>query len=187
MNTRQERARSAPERFMDFGSVTYGDERERTILTEASTFGFSISLYVNLAVALVAAVLGGLALPTVLLLLTAIPAWSMGWYAKQRDVDLEELAARAGPLDRLGTLVTIFGGILLTVGAMIFTILTGNGLVAIPEVVVTGPAASGVWASLVKGAAFGSLGGGVIGFFFLLVNQRRRSRKAAAALPDEEE
>lgn len=84
---------------------------------------------------------------------------------------------------RLGTLVAVFGGLLLTVGAMAVTVLTGSGLVSLPPLDVIGPDASGLAASLVKGAVIGALGGGLIGLVMIPLAARRR--RAAAATEDE--
>lgn len=187
MNIGQERTRSASERFIGLDGPTYGDERERAVLMEAATFGLTIGIFVNLGVALVASVLGALALPTVLILITAIPAWSMSWYSRRRKVDMEKLAFRGNPMDRVWTLVTVFGGMLLVVGAMVFTVFTGNGLVNLPTLDVIGPDASGIGASVVRGAAIGALAGLAIGLVAMLFAHRRKARKTATSLPDDED
>lgn len=69
------RAANSFARFMGLSDAEVGDEREQAIMARAASFGFTVGIYVNLVVALIAAVLGGLALPTLLLLATAIPSW----------------------------------------------------------------------------------------------------------------
>lgn len=184
MTSKQGRVSRAVDRFMSLQTDGHTDERERAVFTEAATFGFGLGIYVNLAVALVAAVLGAVALPAVLLALLAVPSWTAMAYARRHGVDIEALADRAGLSVRLGTLVAVFGGLLLTVGAMAVTVLTGSGLVSLPPLDVIGPEASGLAASLVKGAVIGALGGGLIGLVMIPLAARRR-RVAAAATEDE--
>lgn len=187
MNSGNRRRRSISERIMDLDSPNYGDERERAVVNEAASYGFSVGTYANLVVALVAAVLGALALPAVLLVLTSVPALAAMAWAKRRGVDMEELAARGGPLSRLGPMVVVFAGVLLTIAAMGFTVFSGHGLVTIPVPDVTGPAVSGGLAGMARGAVVGALIGGVGGFVWLLIGLRRRARKAAEAPTEDED
>lgn len=187
MNSTQGHTGSALERFMGLDRPSSGDERERSVLAESATLGFTISIYVNLAVALIAAVLGALVLPAVLLLLTAIPSWVTSSHARHHQVDIDELAARENSPTRFWTFLTVFAGILLVASAMAWTVFTGTGLVVLPPVDAVGPDATGIWASLVKGAVVGALGGVVVGFFALLISQGRKARKAAAAPAEDDE
>lgn len=181
MNSTQGRIGNALERIMGFDDSSNSDERERAVMAEAATFGFTLGIYVNLAVALVAAILGALALPLVLLLVTTIPSWATTFYARRQHVDLEEISARGNPFARIGTLLTIFGAFILITAAMAWTVFTGSGILSLPTLDVIGPDATGFWASVVKGAAMGALGGLLLGPVIILVSQRRKARKAAAA------
>lgn len=185
MNGKQGRVGRAVDRYMSLDGDSYGDERERAVVTEAATFGFALGIYASLAVALVAAVLGALVLPAVLVALLAVPSWSAIWYAGRHAVDIGELAERAGLQVRVGTLVAVFGGVLLTVAAMGFTVLSGHGLVQLPTVDVVGPDATGIAASLVKGGVVGALGGALVGVVAIPLAARRRRRRAADAPWDE--
>ena len=180
MSPKQERINHATSRFLDLGSPAHGDERERAVFAQAATFAFTLGIYANLVVALVAAVLGSLVLPTVVLALLAVPSWAAIWYARRHDVDVDDIAARVGLQDRIATLAVTFGGVLLTVGAMAVTVFTGHGLIQLPVLDVVGPEATGVMASLVKGGVIGGLGGGVLGLVAILVGQRMRARGSAA-------
>ncbi|GAB3810623.1 hypothetical protein GCM10028820_00480 [Tessaracoccus terricola] len=171
--------------IMASDSPSYGDERERAVVTEAATFAIGISLFVNLAVALVAAVLGAIALPVVLIILAGSPALAMGWYAKQRSVDLNELASRITPTSRAGMLLAICVSFLLIIAAIGWTVFTGSGLVTIPVPDVIGPDATGIGASMMKGAVIGGLGGVLVGFVVMLLSKRRKQRYSAEPTGDE--
>ncbi|MEE6281893.1 hypothetical protein [Georgenia sp. MJ170] len=174
------RATRAAGRFMDLDGPAYGDEREKAVFTEAATFGFTLGIYANLVVALVSAVLGSLVVPTVVLALLAVPTWAALWYARRHDVEVDEIADRAGLKDQVTTFAVVFGGLIVTVGAMAFTVFTGHGLVRLPSLDVVGPDATGFMASLVEGAVIGGLGGSVVCLVVLLVSARKRTRRATA-------
>lgn len=182
----QSLGRRLTDRIMDHDSPAHGDERERAVVAEASSFALTVGIFTNIAVALVAAILGAIALPATLIVLAAVPAFATSWYAKQRAVDLDELASRVNPLSRLGTMVTVFAGILLVVAAIGWTVFTGEGLVTLPMPDVIGPdAASGAAAGAARGAVIGGMAGVFIGFVALLVGMRRKKRKAEQASPDD--
>lgn len=184
--TQQSLGRRLTDRIMDHDSPAHGDERERAVVTEASSFALTVGIFANIAVALVAAVLGAIALPVALVILAAVPAVATSWYAKQRAVDLDELASRVSPMSRVGTMVAVFAGILLVVIALGWTVFTGHGLITLPTPDVLGPDATGVAASMVRGAVIGGSVGVFIGFFALLIGMRRKARKSAQQTPDDD-
>jgi tetrahydromethanopterin S-methyltransferase subunit B len=182
-NTRGTLGRAA-DAVMALDSPAYGDERERAAFMEATTFGFTIGIYVNLAVAFVAAVLGGLLLPAVLLLVMAVPTWSAIWWASARHgVDISDLADRAEPRSRTTVRLVVVGGMFLTVAAMAYTVFTGHGLAVPPHVDVTGPDTGGFVGGLVQGAVVGGMIG-LLAFTVLSATRRRRGTPPVPAGPD---
>lgn len=175
------------ERIMALDSSVYGDERERAVFMEAATFGMTIGVLASLAVALVAAVLGSLLLPVVLIVLAGVPGWATMSYARRRGVDVTDLVGRVSLRERAGTIAVTFGGILLTLGAMAYTVFAGHGLVELPSVDVVGPDASGLAASMVRGAVIGAAGGAIIGLVAATVGSRWRRRRTADAAVDDED
>ncbi|WP_127127609.1 hypothetical protein [Georgenia sp. SYP-B2076] len=147
----------AASRLMALDSPTYGDERERAVFMEASTFGLTLGIYVSITAAVVAAVLGQLLLPVVLLVVMAVPNWSTLWYARRKGVDIGEMASRADLRSRLRVTVTIIGGLILVAAAMLYTVVSSHGLITAPEVDLTGGAAL----AMLKGALVGAVVGGV--------------------------
>jgi hypothetical protein len=179
-NTRGSLGRAA-DAVMALDSPTYGDERERAASMEAATFGFTIGIYVNLAVALVAAVLGGLLLPAVLLMVMAVPTWSAIWWASVRHgVDISDLADRGEPRRQTTVRLVVVGGMFLTVAAMAYTVFTGDGLVATPHVDVTGPDTGGLVGGLVQGGVVGGMIGLLAAGVLSTVKKRRAARPAPA-------
>lgn len=173
MSRKQGALDRAADRMMGLESASYGDERERAVFMEATTFGYATTIYTGLTVALVAAVLGELLLPAVVLLLVGVPSWATIWYAGRRGVDVEELSGRAEGRVRTVVGAVVFGGIALALAAMAYTVFVGHGLVALPEIDLAGPDASGVMASLVRGAVIGGAGGLLVGAVVLAVKYRR--------------
>ncbi|MGW6128844.1 hypothetical protein ACWFNE_02330 [Cellulomonas sp. NPDC055163] len=165
----------AADRLMDLDSPVYGDERERALVMEAYTFGATATVYVCIGAAVVSAVLGGLLLPVVLLVTATLPSFASIWYARRRGVDLLAMSERATPRERRTTVLTMVGGVLVVLGAMLVTVRTGHGLVPLPEPSGT---VSEVLDSLVVGAILGGIGGGLLGLVVQLV--RRRTHPAAA-------
>jgi hypothetical protein len=182
MNRKQGALGRAAERLMDMDSPSYGDERERAVFTEASTFGMSVGIYASLGLALVTAILGQLLLPVVLLVLMAVPAWATIWYGSRHGIDVTEMANRASRKERLRISAWTFGGIVLTAAAMLYTVLVGHGLIPVPEADLS---ADGVVSSMVKGGLVGGIGGGLVGVIVSAVGSRRR--KAAPAAADEDD
>lgn len=180
MSSRQSRVDRAVERVMDLDGTVYGDERERAVFMEATTFGFTLGTFVTLGAAAATALTGAVLMPAVLLVVLAVPAWSTSWYANRCGVDLNDVIDRVGGRSKVPTMVAMFGGIVVTVAAMAYTVFTGQGLVVPPAVDVFGPDATGVAASLVRGAVIGGLGGTVIGLVALIVGSRLRARRPAA-------
>lgn len=157
--------------------VTLGDEREQAVVNEASGVGMTAGIYTGVGVAVVAAAVGSLAVPLVILLLTAVPTWVTLLWARRHHVDLAALAESA-PRARRATALTVVGlGLLLTLGAMAWTVFTGDGLVTLPTVEVAGPGASGIAASLTRGAVVGVAIGVVIFLVAALLRRPRRTRR----------
>lgn len=171
----------AADRLMDLDSPVYGDERERALVMEAYTFGATATIYVCIGAAVVSAVLGGLLLPVALLLAAALPSFASIWYARRRGVDLLAMSERATPRERRTAVVTVVGGMLVVLGAMLVTVRTGHGLVPLPEPSGT---ISGTLDDVLVGAILGGIGGGLIGLVVQLV--RGRTRAAAAGTGDDD-
>ncbi|WP_206515667.1 hypothetical protein [Georgenia faecalis] len=169
-------------RMMDLDSPTYGDERERAVFMEATAFGQTLAIYLGLAGALVAAVLGQLLVPVVLLALMWVPSVASIWYASRRGVDVADMGSRASRKTRAGVAASIFGGLVLTCGAMLYTLLVGHGLVPVPEVDLTGPEHEGVLRSALTGALVGGAGGALVG---AVISARKRRRTAAEPAGDD--
>ena len=163
----------AADRLMNLESPSYGDERERSVFMEASTFGLTIGIYLNLAGALVAALLGQLLLPFALLLLMSIPSWATLWYAKRRGTDVAELAGRASARSRTTIAIVTFGGIVLVLAAMLLTVSTGHGVIPVPDIDLT----VGAGESVLRGGLAGGAVGGALGALFALIVMARRSRR----------
>ncbi|MFD1506424.1 hypothetical protein FE374_16465 [Georgenia yuyongxinii] len=173
----------AADRLMDLDNASYGDERERAVFMEASTFGTTIGTYLHLLGAVVAAALGQLLLPVVLVVLMGVPALATGWYASRRGVDISELAARAGTRTKALHIAIVFGALLLVLGAMLFTVSTGHGLVPVPEPDLLDPETRELLSSMVGGACVGGvIGGAGAGGWFLWKSRRR----ATAATEDDQ-
>lgn len=171
----------AADRLMDLDSPVYGDERERALVMEAYTFGATATVYVCIGAAVVSAVLGGLALPVALLLAATLPSFASIWYARRRGVDLLAMSERATPRARRTAVLTVVGGMLVVLGAMLFTVRTGHGLVPLPEP--TGSVSEALDDMLV-GGILGGMVGGAVGLVVQLV--RRRTRPASAATGDDD-
>jgi len=163
----------ALDRMMALDSPVYGDERERAVFMESATFGMTVGLVASLGAAVVAAVLGTLVLPAVLLVAAAVPSWGTAFYAKRRGVDINELVGRVSLRERAGTVVLVFGAVTLTVAAMAWTVFTGHGLIELPTPDVVGPDADNVWASMLRGGMVGGLGGALVGLVAAVVGSRR--------------
>lgn len=177
----------AVDRMMDLDSPTYGDERERSILMAAATFGMTLGMLACLLVAVVSAVFGALVLPVVAVVLMGVPSWAMLFYARRRGVDVEELANRSTARQKAWTMVVIFGGIMVTLAAMAYTAFAGHGLVVLPTLEVAGPKATGVVPGMVRGGIIGGAAGACLGLLAMILGPRMRARRAAAAPEDADE
>lgn len=142
-------------RMMDLDSPAYGDERERAVVMEASSFGLLMGVYGGLLSALVASVVGFVLLPLVLLAGTILPSAAALWYAKRREVSMEQLAeTNAATTTMVHTVV--FGAVgVLTFAAMTYTVFTGLGLLPVPRFDVT--SGEGAWGGAVRGGVIGGM------------------------------
>ncbi|WP_454085111.1 hypothetical protein [Georgenia sp. Marseille-Q6866] len=159
----------AADRLMRLDSASYGDERERAVFTEAATFGYTLTIYVSIGIAVVTALLGQLLLPVLLLLLAGLQSWATIWYAGRRGVDVSELAFRAEPAMKRTTGAIVFGGFAVVLGALAYTVFAGHGLLDLPAVDLE----SGVVGSMVKGGVVGGGGGLLVGAVAMGVKNRR--------------
>jgi hypothetical protein len=167
----------AADRLMDLDSPAYGDERERGLFMEASTFGLTLGMYLNLAAAFLAAVFGQLLLPVVLLVLMSAPSWATLWYGRRRGIDVTEMAGRASARSRTLPVAVIFGGMLLVFAVMSYTVSTGHGLFPVPEIDPTGDA--------MQGGVVGGTIGAAVGAVVSLLLMARRSRRRRSSDADE--
>lgn len=161
-------------RMMDLDSPAYGDERERAVFMEASSFGLTIGLYAGLLSALVASVFGFVLLPVVLLVVTILPAAAAVWYARRREVDVTKLAENAGARSTMVTIV-VFGAVMvLTFAAMTYTVFTGLPLLPAPRLEVT--PGEGFFGGMAQGAVIGGMIGGLAAIIGGILSFRRAHR-----------
>ena len=177
----------AVDRMMDLDSPTYGDERERSVLMAAATFGMTLGMLTCLLAAVVSAVLGAMLLPVVALVLMGVPSWATVYYARRRGVAVDELADRGSAGQKAWSIAIVFGGAVITLAAMAYTVFTGHGLVTLPSVEIVGPEASGALPSAVRGGIIGGAGGACLGLLAMIIGPRLRARRAAAAPADVDE
>lgn len=144
---------------MDLDSPAYGDERERAIFMESSSFGLTIGLYVGLLSALVASLFGLVLIPVVLLVVTILPATAAHWYASRRDVNIQKLAENAGARSTMINIIVSGAGMVLTFAAMTYTVLAGQPLLPTPGFDIT--PGEGVFGGMVQGAVIGGMLGGL--------------------------
>ena len=154
--------------------TTHGDEREQAVVNEASAVGLVAGIGAGYLAALVAAILGSLLWPVVLVALSTVSSLVTLVRAQRRGVDMDELASRAPGRLRALVWAGIATTLLLTLAAMLYTLTTGHGLLTAPELQVAGPEASGVGASLARGAVIGGMVGVVIAVVASLRPRRRR-------------
>lgn len=159
------------ERVMDLGSPAYGDERERAVFMESSSFGLAAGLYAGLLGAVIASVFGLVLLPVVLLSLSILPSCAALWYAKRRDVDLQKLAENAGARSTMVNIVLCGVAMVLTFAAMTYSVLTGQPILPAPPLEV----ARGE--GFVGGMAHGALIGGMLGGLAVIVAGMREFRR----------
>lgn len=166
------------ERVMDLDSPAYGDERERAVVMESSTFGLTTGLYAGVLGAVVAAVLGLVLLPAALLVLTVLPAFAARWYAGRRGVDLRRLAELAGARSTVIGIAVGGAGTVLTFAAMAYTVVAGHPLVALPSFEVT--PGEGFLGGMAQGALVGGIIGGLAGIIGGVRSYRRANRGQGA-------
>lgn len=182
--TRTNRARDrAADRLLALDSASYGDERERAVFMEATTFGYMPTIYVSIAVAVVTAVLGQLLLPVVLLLLVGLQSWATIWYAGRHGVDVSDLAFRAETHLKRNAGIVVFGGFAVVLAALGYTVFTGHGLLELPAL----DLGSGALGSALRGGVVGGGGGLLVGAVVMAVKGRRRTRVPAEVEAFEED
>lgn len=167
------------DRVMDLESPAYGDERERSVVMESSTFGVTAGLYVGLAGALVASLVGLVLLPVALLVMTVLPSAAAFWYARGRGVNLHELAENAGARSTMLGIAVSGAAMVLTFAAMAYTVFAGESLLPAPSLEVT--PGEGFVGGLAQGAVVGGMIGGLAAIVggvhsFRRANRRRGTR-----------
>ena len=162
------------ERIMDLDSPAYGDERERAVFMEASSFGLTTALYAGLMSAFVASVFGFLLLPVVLLVVTLLPSGAAVWYARRRDVNVQKLAENAGARSTMVSTVVFGVMMVLTFAAMAYTVFAGQPLLPTPQLDVT--PGEGFFGGMAQGAVVGGMIGGLVAIIGSLFSFRRAHR-----------
>jgi hypothetical protein len=170
----------AADRLLALDSASYGDERERAVFMAATTFGYMVTVYVSMAVAVLTALVGHLLLPVLLMLLVGLQSWATLWYSGRRGVDVSELAFRAAPGTKRTVGIVVFGSFALILAALACTVFTGHGLIDLPAVDVR----SGALGSMVKGGVVGGGAGLLVGAVAMAVQNARRARRGAPAADD---
>ena len=161
-------------RMMDLDSPAYGDERERAVFMEASSFGLTTGLYTGLLSALAAAVFGFMLLPVILLVVTILPAAAALWYARRRNVDVQKLAENAGARSTMVSIVVFGAMMVLTFAAMTYTVFTGHPLLPAPRLEVT--PGEGFFGGMAQGAVIGGMIGGFAAIVGGILSFRRAHR-----------
>jgi hypothetical protein len=142
-------------RMMDLDSPAYGDERERAVVMEASSFGLLMGLYAGLLSALLASVFGFVLLPVILLVGTILPLAAALWYAKRRGVSMEQLTENTAAKSTMVHTV-VFGAVgMLTFAAMTYTVFTGLALLPLSHFDVT--SGEGAWVGAIRGGVIGGM------------------------------
>lgn len=175
MTRRQSMLDRMAERVMDLDSPAYGDERERAVFMEASTFGLTTGLYVGLLGAVVSSLFGLILLPVALLMMTILPAAATSWYARRRGVDVQKLVDRAGDRTTMINVVTTGSAMVLTSALMSYTVFTGDPLLTPPSFDVT--PGEGFWGGLAQGAVVGGMLGGLAAVVGGVIGFRRGQRR----------
>lgn len=165
----------AARRIMDLESPAYGDERERAVFMESSSFGLTTGLYAGLLIAFVTSLFGLLLLPAALLVVALLPSAAAVWYARRREVDVRELAENAGARSTMVSVV-IFGAVMmLTFACMAYTIFGGHPLLPVPGLDVT--PGEGFLGGMVQGAPIGGMLGGFAAIIAGTLSYRRAHRR----------
>lgn len=163
------------ERIMDLDSPAYGDERERAVFMESSSFGLTTGIYAGLLGAVLAAVFGLLLLPVVLLATAVLPSFAALWYAKRRDVDLQKLADNAGARSMMVNAVVLGAAMVLAFAAMTYTVFTGQPVLPAPSFRVT--PGEGFLGGIAQGALVGGMLGGLAAIVGGVLSSRRTNRR----------
>jgi hypothetical protein len=163
------------DRVMDLDSRAYGDERERAVFMESSSFGLTTALYLGLFGAIVSAVLGLVLVPVLLLAMVILPGAAAAWYARRRGVDLQQLAENAGERSTMIALVSFGAGTVLTFGAMSYSVISGDPLLSPPSIDVT--FGDGFAGGAAQGALVGGMIGGLAAVAGVVHSYRRASRR----------
>lgn len=162
-------------------SPAYGDERERAILTEASTFGMHVGTYLCFAGALVTALFGHILAPIVLVIAGTVPSYSMVWYAQRRGVDAHRLAARATTRSIAATVALVAVSLVGSAAAIAFTIWQGESILpGLPFNDI------GLSPYVGVGMAVGTVLGLTVAILGLAKDRRRARERDSAEVPDEE-
>ncbi len=169
------------ERVMDLDSPAYGDERERALILESSSFGMVTGLYVGFLGAFLASLFGLLLLPVVLLVMTTLPAAAASWYAKRRGIDLQRMAESAGARSSMMHVLGYGTVTMLTSAALAYTVFTGEPLIEPPS---PDPASGeGFLGGMVQGAVVGGFLGALAATVGGVHGMRRAKRRREAARP----
>lgn len=165
----------AAERVMDLDSPAYGDERERAVFMESSSFGLTTGLYLGVLGAVVASIFGLVLLPVALLVMTILPSAAAMWYAKRRGVNPQELAENAGARSTMVGIVVYGAAMVLTFAAMSYTVFAGQPVLPAPSLeVVPG---EGFVGGMAQGAVIGGVLGGGAAIVGGVVSFRRANRQ----------
>jgi uncharacterized iron-regulated membrane protein len=175
MTQKPNRLDRVAERIMDLESPAYGDERERAVFMEASSFGLTTALYLGLLSTLIAAVFGFLLLPVALLVVTLLPSGAAVWYARRRDVNVQKLADKAGARSTMVNAVVFSAVMLLAFAAMTYTVFIGDPLLPVPRLEVT--PGEGFFGGMAQGAVIGGMIGGLAGIIGGVLSFRSARRR----------
>lgn len=166
------------DRVMDLDSPAYGDERERAVMMESSSFGLTTGVYIGLLGAVVAAVFGLVLLPVVLLVMAVLPSFATLWYAKRRDVDMADLAEHAGARSTMVSSIICGVALILTFAAMTYTVFTGQAVTTVPTFEVA--PGEGFLGGMAQGAVIGGMLGGLAAIVAGVLSFRRVRRHRPA-------
>lgn len=162
----------AADRVMDLDSAAWGDERERAVFTESSSFGLTTALYAGYLGAVIASLFGLILLPVALLLVVNLPAAAATWYAKRRNVNLRDLAEKAGARSTMLNGVFFSVAMAATCAALAYTVFTGHSVLPTPSLAGLSEVA------FFRGLAQGAVVGGMIGALAALVGSVFSYRRA---------
>jgi len=175
MNHKHSTLDRAAERLIDIDNVSHGDERERAIYMEASTFGMTLGIWGCFFASLVFAIFGQILLPVVLISVAMIPSYGTLWFANRRGVNTLELLSRGSYRSGLTSAVSFAVVLLLTLAAIIYSAYFGRGLLQFEvtfEVV-----GDGLAEVAVQGALIGAGVGAVLGVVWVALIIRGHKKK----------